>query len=96
MGSVPPRINPANDELSPDRVVQSEVILVRVPGGRHRAADRSAFGRLENALQSLPVAVRVAVLVLVLTGTAAIEAAAGFAGQLLLALVGCAIGYRRC
>lgn len=95
MRSVPPRINPANDEMSPDRVVQSGVVIVRAPGGRHRADDRSVLGRLESTVHSWPVAVRVAVVVLVLTATAAVEAATGFAGQLLLALIGCVFGYRR-
>jgi hypothetical protein len=57
--------------------------------GRHQLVDHSWLGFAERVLQSWPITVRLAVLVLVLiTGTAALAAAVGVVGQLALAGLG--------
>lgn len=58
----------------------------RSRGGRHRLDDTSWLGLLERVLCSWPITLRVALLlVILLTGTAAIATAVGIVGQLLLA-----------
>lgn len=57
--------------------------------GRHELADRPWFDLAERMLHSWPITLRVAVLMAVLlTGTAAVAAALGVGGQLLLAALG--------
>lgn len=57
--------------------------------GRHQLADRPWFDLAERVLYSWPITLRVVVLLVVLfTGTAALAAALGVGGQLLLAALG--------
>ncbi|SFO06418.1 hypothetical protein [Amycolatopsis rubida] len=68
-------------------------------GGRHELADTTWLGRLERLLQSWPVTLRLALLiVVVLTGTAAIAATLGIGGQLALVVLSLAQrrGHRAC
>ncbi|MPZ84031.1 MAG: hypothetical protein GEV28_28005 [Actinophytocola sp.] len=57
--------------------------------GRHRAGADSWMDLAERSLQSWPITLRVALLLVVLfTGTAAVAAVLGVAGQLVLAALG--------
>src|SRR5262245_44024956 len=58
-------------------------------GGRHRVNDSPWLGLVERVLTSWPITLRVvALLIVLLTGTAAVAATLGIGGQLLLATLG--------
>lgn len=61
----------------------------RARAGRHRVGGGSWLDLVERSLQSWPITLRVALLLVVLfTGTAAVAAVLGVAGQLVLAGLG--------
>ena len=82
---VPPRLA-APTEPSDHRHPETDRVT---GGGRHRRPTESWLDVLEGALNSWPVTLRLAVLIVVLaTGAAAVAAAVGVVGQLLLTALG--------
>jgi hypothetical protein len=72
--------NPGPDEHSPDRANRPEVVKpVPLPRtGRHRAEDTCWLGLAGRVLQSWPMTLRLAVLVMLVVAMAVIAMALGF------------------
>lgn len=85
-------VTPAVRLLKPVPAAQSqptEESPAKRNAGKHRMEEPTWLGLLERVLYSWPITLRVALLVVVvLTGTAAVAATIGIGGQLLLAALG--------
>jgi hypothetical protein len=94
-GGRPDLSEPVRLDRQADRVIV-RLDPDRVGAARHHRKEASWLGLAERVLHSWPITLRLAVLVVVLaTGTAAVAAAVGVAGQLFLAGIGLRAHRRR-